>query len=200
MGSPTPEEAEFFPTPAWCVHRLLEAVDLPAGDWIEPAVGNGDIVTAVNAVRTDVCWTANDIRPVPYLDCYQSLLQHDFGRMVSQRSWDVGISNLPFSKALPIVRGMLQLCTHAAVLLPLAWPSAHERFDFLRAHKPDVLALPDRPWDFVRDVAWFLWPSRGLGLEILPRTLREERKRDAAALETTRYRGPEQLGLLEASS
>ena len=34
-------EHDFYPTPAWCVHRLLEAVPLPAGRWLEPCVGDG---------------------------------------------------------------------------------------------------------------------------------------------------------------
>lgn len=194
----TPEQAEFFPTPAWCVRRFLEAVELPGGDWIEPCVGEGAIVRAVD--RDDVAWTANDIRQVPWDDRYTALWHRDITRHgTTLYRWQVGITNPPFTKALPILRTLRPCCDNVALLLPLAWPSGHERFDFMREHKPDVFVLPDRPWEFVRDVAWFVWPTRGRGLEILPQTPLEERRRDAAAVETNRYRGPEQLGLLEVT-
>jgi len=48
---------------------------------------------------------------------------------------------------------------------------------------------------FVRDVAWFKWPSDGAGFRILDRTPLDVRKRDAALADAGRYRGPEQLGL-----
>ena len=51
-----------YPTPAWCVRRLLERVDLPGGTWLEPAAGDGAIVRAVRAARHDVDWIAVEIR------------------------------------------------------------------------------------------------------------------------------------------
>ena len=54
---------DYYPTPAWCVRRLLEAVDLPGGRWLEPAVGDGAIVRSVDAARDDVRWTTIDVRP-----------------------------------------------------------------------------------------------------------------------------------------
>ena len=42
---------DFYPTPAWCVGCLLEAVELPGGTWLEPAAGRGAIVEAVGARR-----------------------------------------------------------------------------------------------------------------------------------------------------
>jgi len=52
--------ADNYATPAWCVERLLEARTFPPGSWLEPAAGNGAIVTAVN--RTDVDWRLWEIR------------------------------------------------------------------------------------------------------------------------------------------
>lgn len=60
-------------TPAWCVHRLLEALPLAGGRWLEPCVGDGSIVRAVSSFRGDgagqqgpvgnvVRWTLRDIR------------------------------------------------------------------------------------------------------------------------------------------
>ena len=190
----TPEEAEFYPTPAWCVRRLLEAIDLTGRVWLEPCVGEGAIVKAVNETRQDVCWTANDIRAVPRLECYDALWERNFSHYSSTANhWDVGITNPPFSKALPILRQLLRVCDQTALLLPLAWPTGHERFDFLREHPADILALPDRPWENVRDVGWFMWPTQGLGYRILNRTPLDERKADAAAVEMIRYAGPRQI-------
>lgn len=197
MSEITPEAAEFVPTPAWCVRRFLEAVDLRGRFWIEMCVGEGHIVRAVNEVRGDVHWTVNDIRPVPALDCYGRLHREDFARFSNPHSqrFSVGMSNLPFSRALPIVKRAREVCDAVTVLLPLAWPSGGERFDFLREHPCDVYVLPDRPWEFVRDVAWFRWPSVGDGFRILNKTPLAERKADALAAQVGHYSGPEQLVL-----
>lgn len=56
-------ELDQYPTPKWCVHRLLEAVDLPAGRWLEPCAGAGNIINAVSEVRSDVKWDAWEIDP-----------------------------------------------------------------------------------------------------------------------------------------
>lgn len=210
MGSAlTPEQAEFFPTPAYCVHRFLEAVKLPFGDWIEPCVGEGAIVRAVNAYHggpdVGVAWTANDIREVARLDCYSELWRLDFtlGLRVDC-PWGVGITNPPFSKALAIVRSMLRCCDHVAILQRLNWLEGSDRAPFLREHPPGVYVLPERP-SFTGDgstdgcgYAWYLWPPQHPHVVVLNSTPREIRRRDEAEAACNRYRGPEQLGLLEA--
>lgn len=42
-------EADFYPTPPWCVDRLLERLQLAPGQWLEPSAGEGAIIWAVNA-------------------------------------------------------------------------------------------------------------------------------------------------------
>src|SRR6185312_5530279 len=59
-------------TPAWCVHRLLEHCDLPAGRWLEPCAGEGAVIRAVSEVRRDVTWSAIDLRP----ECESMLRRH----------------------------------------------------------------------------------------------------------------------------
>ena len=56
--------SDYYPTPAWCIWRLLDALSLPCRcTWLEPAAGDGAIVRAVNAVVPDLDWVAVDIRP-----------------------------------------------------------------------------------------------------------------------------------------
>jgi hypothetical protein len=44
--------ADFYETPAWCVHRLMETNVLPrSGRWLEPSAGNGAIIRAVRDYR-----------------------------------------------------------------------------------------------------------------------------------------------------
>ena len=59
MGGPR----EDYPTPRWCVDRLLERVDLPGGEWLEPCAGHGAIVRRILDLRGDVIMRANDIQP-----------------------------------------------------------------------------------------------------------------------------------------
>lgn len=63
--------ADFYATPAWCVRRLLERVDLPPGRWLEPAAGDGAIMLAAEEMRGERalrgwhsadCWDAFEIR------------------------------------------------------------------------------------------------------------------------------------------
>jgi hypothetical protein len=44
-GVRTPDDA--YETPAWCVQRLLEKLQLPGGNWLEPGAGDGAIIKAV---------------------------------------------------------------------------------------------------------------------------------------------------------
>ena len=51
----TPEPDEFYATPAWAVHRLLDTAPFLAfrGKYVEPCVGDGAIVAAVESWRPD---------------------------------------------------------------------------------------------------------------------------------------------------
>jgi len=161
---------DFFPTPSWCVHRLLEVVDLPGGFWLEPAVGDGAIVRAVNEVRDDVCWTKVDIRP----ECDADLIS-DYtwcncpsldGLGPSKGQFDVIITNPPFSQAIDFVQASLVRSPIVAMLLRLNWLGSDKRSAFLRKTYPDVYVLPQRPsfdgrgTDFT-EYAWFVWSNHG---------------------------------------
>lgn len=210
MSELTPEAAEFYPTPAYCVHRFLEAVHLPDGLWIEPCVGEGAIVHAVNGVRSDMEWEANDIRDVPWLDCYEDRLWHQ-DAVNSHKLWSpafyrsVGITNQPFSKALAIVLNMVASCGHVAILQRLNWMASEERAPWLRRNPPGVYVLPNRP-SFTgdghtdgADYAWYLWPPQHSGVVVLDSTPLEVRRRDERAAAAIAYCGPEQLTLEQQS-
>jgi hypothetical protein len=167
-------EADFYPTPAWCVDRLLEAVKLPGGLWIEPAAGRGAIVKAVNAARSDVRWR------VVELDArFASELTREVGRRaminrsffdVSQRdlrgSASVVVTNPPYSLAMPMIEHALTFDARFVVmLLRLNFLASAGRADFMRTHAPDVYVLPNRPsfsgvgTDSI-EYAWFVWHGR----------------------------------------
>lgn len=60
-------ELEDYPTPAWCVHRLLEAWTPYDGLWVEPCAGSGGILRAVaDVLDGDHAWCAYELDPKHY--------------------------------------------------------------------------------------------------------------------------------------
>jgi hypothetical protein len=164
-------ENDVYPTPAWCVHRLLEEVRLPGGHWVEPAAGDGAIFRAVAEVRNDVFWSALEIRP----ECERVLAKTAsvvIGNAIMRR-WDfrpepiaVVLTNPPYDYAEDFVARALATAPRVAMLLRLDFLGSVRRSRFLRATPPDVHPLPNRP-SFVHgktdryDYAWFVWlPER----------------------------------------
>ncbi len=138
-----------YPTPAWCVHRLLEATSLPGGHWLEPAAGEGAIIRAVNEHRRDVVWSAIDIRetagalnPLGVVP-----LVGDFLKMPSNGAqlYDVAISNPPYSDAFEFIETSLRMARHVLMLLRLNFLASERRAAAMRSWKPDVYVLPNRP-------------------------------------------------------
>lgn len=195
-SEPTAAEAEFFPTPEWAVHRVLEA--LPADvrflddKWLDPCVGDGALPRAVHSfgLRPDT-WCTWDIR--------------DTGAAGHVGDWlasppdahAVCVMNPPFSKALHFADRALRECAVVVMLQRLGWLASAERREWLAEHTPDVYVLPNRP-DFdgrggdSHDYAWFVWGLDGPpAVRILGTTPKEVRQ---AQKPTTPRRAP-QLGL-----
>lgn len=175
--APPPKNLEVYPTPGWCVHRLLEAVYLPPGTWLEPCVGAGAIVTAIGELRDDIEWHTIEVRPECQADETANFLQ----RPITGRSYDVCLMNPPFSKALQFAEVAMQQCTHVAMLQRLNWLASEERAKWLRKHPPGVYVLPNRP-SFVgrgttdmQEYAWFVWPPQHKTVQILRSTPISER-------------------------
>ena len=161
---------DFYPTPTWCVQRLVEAVDLPGGRWLEPAAGDGAIIRAIG--RFDVKWTAWEVREdegprLRHLDARPHVVIGDFlgscaTDSASTAKCQVAITNPPFSLAMPFIEGCLAQAEIVVMLLPLNFLASEGRWKFMRANTPDVYVLPNRA-SFkggntdIAEYGWFVW-------------------------------------------
>lgn len=133
---------DFYETPEWCVRRLLEACGLPLGRWLEPAVGGGAIVRAVNKyegypIDDMLHWDCLDVRPNQYGDVGDFLALAE--SMVKLPRWDVAMTRINFL-------------------------AGGGRRSFFARSMPDVYVLPNRP-SFTEDgrtdateYCWLVWP------------------------------------------
>ena len=194
-------ERDYYPTPAWCVHRLLDRLDLTrrGSRWLEPCVGDGAIVRAVSDWcgahgRPDVEWMGIDVHPLcEPAGSLKRVVQADFTWMDGaawkqippKPEWDVCITNPPYGQAEAFVRLAKRHCDVVAVLLRLNWLAGGERCDWLQVETPDVYVLPNRPsftgeGTDATDYGWLVWnrwdftPSGYI--QILDTTPLEERR------------------------
>lgn len=173
-----PKEDYF--TPAWTVHRLLERVALPAGRWLEPMAGEGDIIKAV----TDKYGAYADFSAVELQSKYIPALRQsganaihhgNLFRLMKHYPWrkshmrmDVVIGNPAFSLAERLIKALFELePDYIVMLLRLNWLGSEEREGFLSEYMPDVYVLPNRPGfeeEFGKtdatEYAWMIWRPR----------------------------------------
>lgn len=190
-------------TPHWVVHRLLEAIWIRPGDWLEPCVGGGDIVKAVDSwfsklFYPPVSWTTIDIDPSVDADICADYTHRDIGELPGY-PWSVGITNVPYNQALEVIDQMLRDCKVVAALLRLDWIASGRRSGrqaWLKAHMPSVYVIPNRPsFDGVGtdacEYAWMVWRGpHGSGRfyilnETPPDVIKAEKKRTREANEKT---------------
>ena len=182
---------DVYPTPAWCVHRLLEEVDLPGGHWCEPCAGDGAILRAVRDVRHDVAWSAIEIRP----ECHCALEAQGASTRIADAlgcAWQLRpeplsavVTNPPYNLAEAFLAKALRQAANVALLLRLDFLGSERRARMLRANPPDVYVLPNRP-SFVAgktdncEYAWLVWGQprdRAHGrIAVLPPTERAIRR------------------------
>ena len=179
---------DYYPTPAWCVDRLLDdcAADLfEVGEyWIEPTVGDGAIVRAVKAwheaagIELGGRWDACELRPnAGAADCVDNLQECDFRLVASYLEWDACIGNPPYALAESITRHALETSARVAFLLRVGFLGSLERVPFWQTHGDVALrVLPDRP-SFDGEgtdsatYAWFIWGCPGVtGVKVLDPT------------------------------
>lgn len=196
-------EADFYATPAWPVHRLLERLKLPGGIWLEPAAGEGHIIRAVNIHRVrragfyddnDVSWRACEIRE----ECRSKLepfptIIGDFLSLDLPGRADVLITNPPFSLAQEFIEAGLKCADYAVFLLRLNFLGTARRNSFFQSTMPDVYVVPDRI-SFTADgkadsieYAWFVFGpdrQRRTGqIEVLEITPAEQRRHGPARID-----------------
>lgn len=157
-------DSDFYPTPAWCVHRLLEACPIKPGRLYEPFAGDGSIITAVNEMlpASTGAWYAAELRE----EAWQPLVQHVgidrvfIGDSINEAPFndvypfDSIITNPPFSLAQEALEMAMWRSSFVAFLLRVNFLGSEERSSFWRDYPPDVYILPDRPCFhvFVKDV------------------------------------------------
>jgi hypothetical protein len=154
-------EADNYPTPSWCVRRLLEAVELPAmrelpddccesASWIEPCAGDGAIIRAVQDFYGlcgpcfDTCEVRRETADALTTLGVREVLWGDW-RDSEETGWEVAISNPPYSIAEPIIRRSLEAADWVVMLLRSNFLGSEERAAWLRECPPDVYQLPNRP-------------------------------------------------------
>lgn len=156
-------------TPMWCVRRLLEAVDLPSGNWLEPGAGNGRIIQAMYedrpnayhfiAVETRAECRAN-LQSIPnvgnvYIDDFLTWNARDAcakikggGRGCSASSYFTGaILNPAFPITQEVLSKCLTICDQVHMLQRLNWLGCganNGKNDFLQGFYPDIAVVPDR--------------------------------------------------------
>ncbi len=169
-GKRTP--SDFYPTPRWCVRRLLEGAELPGGRWLEPCVGHGAVVAATAGARSDVHWTGVDVQPefadhVAGLGVPVDFHVSDFisWKPSAEREFDVVITNPPYSIAQGVIERSFELAPVVVMLLRLNYLASGGRAAFMRQYPPDVFVLPNRPSFSGRgtdsiEYAWFVWYPR----------------------------------------
>jgi hypothetical protein len=168
-GAQARRDADWYPTPSWCVRALLDVLDLPPGIWLEPAVGEGAIVCAVEMARPDERrrWVTCDVRRTNAAQRVRDFLAPPAADEAALDVPAVIVTNPPFSHALPFARRCLEISAGRAwvvLLLRLGFLESLERAGFLVAHPPDLYPLARRP-SFTggsdTDSAaygWFVWP------------------------------------------
>lgn len=147
------QEDDFYCTESWCVNALLAKLYLPGGRWLEPGAGDGAIVRAVQALRSDVEFTAIEKRDtligqVTPCDWWGSDFLEPNDQLLpalSANKFDVAIGNPPYKLALQFIWQSMQFAKIVAFLLRLDFLGSRKRVPFWRKHPADVYVLPDRP-------------------------------------------------------
>jgi hypothetical protein len=139
---------EFYPTPAWCTRRILEALDSHPGFhrngvWLEPCVGDGAIASVVQQVFAGAQIYTGDIRPVVPLDCAR--IHRTQGFREWSESCDVVNTNPPFSLAEPLIDHFLPRCDWLILLLRSSFKLVNASGRNYRNNMPDEYKLPQRP-------------------------------------------------------
>jgi hypothetical protein len=194
-------DVDFYPTPAWCVDRLLDdcGADLlgPAVFMLEPTIGDGAIVRACDAWyartfphRSPLRWTGVELQR-GRLDARTRLAEHvegvDFRKWTPSDRFDVSIGNVAYNIAESLIRHALRHADVVVQLLHLGFLGSDERVDFYRTvgSRLALRVLPERPsfdgegTDAI-PYAWYIWNHPTITgvkqLETTPKGVRNAQK------------------------
>ena len=176
-------EHDAYYTPSWCVDRLLDTGLIAIeGEVLEPCVGGGAIVRAVDAhhAQSPVAWTTMDIDRSVSADIHGDFLTTTLGRR-----FDSVVTNPPYKIAQQVVAKSLAIADQVIMLLRINWLASMQRYSFFCTFgTPHVYVLPNRP-SFTgngrtdaTEYAWMQWisgPKMAGKIRILEPTSREVR-------------------------
>ncbi len=156
---------DLYPTPHWCVQRLLDEASFPRGHWCDPCAGSGHIIDAVAEVSRFIAWSAIEIRP----QCRASLIESGAEVLIADAldsPWqlrpeplDVVIAEPPS----PLVEAFLARAREeapiVALLVRLEAIAPARRAEMFRTMPPDQVVVPHPPPFSVerREYVWFVW-------------------------------------------
>lgn len=147
---------DFYVTPAYCVHYLLDNVEIPGTLWLEPCAGDGAIIRATRGDPrcASVRWSAieknarlcrkleHTLRVGDQLRPPADFLTDQF----SPQAWTACIGNPPYSHAEAFLRRALQFSPFVAFLLSLGFLESKKRRPlFEEVGIPDVYVIVPRP-------------------------------------------------------
>jgi hypothetical protein len=160
-------DADYYPTPKWCVDRILDRKPIVYGNTIlEPSAGDGSLVKAFG--EFDFLWTLVECRE----ECRKQLeglgevhIADFLSWELSQARFDTCVMNPPYKQAEDFIRKAMSCCNEIYALLRVGFVSATLRHGWLRRNMPDVYLLPNRP-SFIgtgerdaNEYAWFYWDT-----------------------------------------
>lgn len=149
--------SDFYSTPSWPIHRLLERLPLRAGNWMESSAGEGAIIKAVNDYCRNcrpgfISWTAFELRE----ECRPALEALGIENLTTgcdfldpriqapSTKFDVSINNVPFGIAQEMIEKTLDFATDVLHLLRLNYLGSEIRNSFFKNNMPDIYVIPDR--------------------------------------------------------
>lgn len=142
---------DFYPTPKSAILSIKNKLNLPIGNWLEPAYGDGAIVSCFPNMN----WTTIDING-------KAQITSSYLDWKPDKHYDVIITNPPFSLAQEFVEKALIEGTHVVMLLKLSFLESQKREALHFLNPPSVFALTHRLKDEngKSDNAaygWFYW-------------------------------------------
>ena len=177
---------DFYQTPSWCVHRLLDYLELferrkgrPIR-LIEPFAGDGAIIRAVksypgqqpteiylNELRESHRQMLSALQPTRLV--FGDFRDPALARTLDELRWlgtNIIITNPPYSLAMEAAQWCRRNADRSFLLLRLSWAGTARRHAFMRANKPNMYIIPERP-SFTgggtdsTDYAWFELAGEG---------------------------------------